>query len=59
MAPARDGTEPGPPFPAANRALIEGARSAGVRRLIVVGGAGSLQVSPGVGRLQEGVARRA
>ncbi|NBE96820.1 NAD-dependent epimerase/dehydratase family protein [Nonomuraea sp. KC401] len=48
IAPPRDGTEPGPPFLAANRALIEGARSAGVRRLIVVGGAGSLQVSPGV-----------
>ncbi|TDE43425.1 NAD-dependent epimerase/dehydratase family protein [Nonomuraea mesophila] len=48
IAPPRDGTEPGPPFLAANRALIEGARTAEVRRLIVVGGAGSLQVSPGV-----------
>ncbi len=30
------------------RALIEGLRRAGVSRLIVVGGAGSLEVSPGV-----------
>jgi putative NADH-flavin reductase len=30
------------------RALLEGARRAGVRRVIVVGGAGSLEVSPGV-----------
>ena len=32
----------------AARALIDGATSAGVRRLIVVGGAGSLEVAPGV-----------
>ncbi|SEM67202.1 NAD(P)-dependent oxidoreductase [Nonomuraea pusilla] len=48
IAPPRDGTEPEAPFLAANRALIEGARAAGVRRLVVVGGAGSLQVAPGV-----------
>ncbi|MGP3935403.1 NAD(P)-dependent oxidoreductase [Nonomuraea sp. KM88] len=48
IAPPRDGTEPGPPFLAANRALIEGVRAAGVRRLIVVGGAGSLKVPSGV-----------
>src|SRR3954471_872939 len=32
----------------AARALIEGTRNAGVRRLIVVNGAGSLEVAPGV-----------
>ncbi|MGW4797124.1 NAD(P)-dependent oxidoreductase [Nonomuraea sp. NPDC004297] len=47
IAPPRDGTEPEPPFLAANRALIDGARTAGVPRVIVVGGAGSLQVAPG------------
>jgi hypothetical protein len=35
-------------FVGAAHALIEGARSAGVQRLIVVGGAGSLEVAPGV-----------
>jgi uncharacterized protein len=34
-------------LPAAARALIDGARTAGVKRLIVVGGAGSLEVAPG------------
>lgn len=47
IAPPRDGTEPEGPFLEANKALIEGLRTAGVRRLIVVGGAGSLQVAPG------------
>ncbi|AQZ69314.1 Rrf2-linked NADH-flavin reductase [[Actinomadura] parvosata subsp. kistnae] len=47
IAPPRDGSEPEPPFLAAYRALIEGARASGVRRVIVVGGAGSLQVAPG------------
>jgi uncharacterized protein len=32
----------------AARALIEGAKRAGVRRLVVVGGAGSLEIAPGV-----------
>ncbi len=32
----------------ATQALIEGVREAGVRRLIAVGGAGSLEVAPGV-----------
>ncbi|QGZ61735.1 NAD(P)-dependent oxidoreductase [Paraburkholderia acidisoli] len=31
----------------ASRALVEGARAAGVKRLVVVGGAGSLEVAPG------------
>ncbi|MFB9473543.1 NAD(P)-dependent oxidoreductase [Nonomuraea salmonea] len=47
VAPPRDGTEPEPPFIEANTALTDGLRAAGVRRLIVVGGAGSLQVAPG------------
>jgi putative NADH-flavin reductase len=46
ISPPRDGTEPEGPFLDANRALIEGVREAGVRRLIVVGGAGSLKVAP-------------
>ncbi|TMR18275.1 NAD(P)-dependent oxidoreductase [Nonomuraea turkmeniaca] len=48
ISPPRDGTEPEAPFVAAYRALIDGVRVAGVRRLIAVGGAGSLQVAPGV-----------
>jgi hypothetical protein len=31
-----------------SRAIIEGAKSAGIRRLVVIGGAGSLFVAPGV-----------
>ncbi len=31
----------------ATRALVEGARRAGIKRLVVVGGAGSLEVAPG------------
>ncbi|HTR11041.1 MAG TPA: NAD(P)H-binding protein [Paraburkholderia sp.] len=31
----------------ASRALVEGVRAAGLRRLVVVGGAGSLEVAPG------------
>ncbi|MCK2212551.1 NAD(P)H-binding protein [Actinomadura sp. ATCC 31491] len=48
IAPPRDGTDPEGPFLEANRALVDGAREAGVRRLIVVGGAGSLKVAPGL-----------
>jgi putative NADH-flavin reductase len=36
----------------AARALLEGARRAAVRRVIIVGGAGSLEVSPGVRLLE-------
>jgi putative NADH-flavin reductase len=42
----RDG-RPAPSLTDAARALIEGARAAGVKRLVVVGGAGSLEVAPG------------
>ncbi|MEU1388276.1 MULTISPECIES: NAD(P)H-binding protein [unclassified Nonomuraea] len=48
IAPPRDGTEPEPPFLAANRALIDGLRTAGVSRVLVVGGAGSLKAGPDV-----------
>src|SRR5512132_3018347 len=37
-----------PSLAAASRALIAGAKQAGVKRLVVVGGAGSLEVAPGV-----------
>ncbi|HLI91138.1 MAG TPA: NAD(P)-dependent oxidoreductase [Ktedonobacteraceae bacterium] len=40
--------EPGQSYSDAARALIEGLTRAGVRRLIVVGGAGSLEVAPGL-----------
>ncbi|MEU8590884.1 NAD(P)H-binding protein [Streptomyces sp. NPDC048664] len=46
-APPRDGTEPGEPFLALNRSLLRGTREAGVPRMVVVGGAGSLEVAPG------------
>ncbi len=38
---------PAPSMAAAARALMAGLRKAGVRRLLVVGGAGSLEVTPG------------
>jgi putative NADH-flavin reductase len=40
--------EPGQSYSDAAHALIEGLTRAGVRRLIVVGGAGSLEVAPGL-----------
>ncbi|MEV7345184.1 NAD(P)H-binding protein [Streptomyces sp. NPDC093544] len=46
-APPRDGTDPRAPFLALNQSLVEGVRAAGVRRLVVAGGAGSLEVAPG------------
>jgi putative NADH-flavin reductase len=39
---------PAPSLSTAAKALIEGAKKAGVKRLLVVGGAGSLEVAPGV-----------
>src|SRR4029077_8276179 len=47
IGPAHDGSEPTLMVDAA-RALFEGARRAGVKRLVNVGGAGSLYVAPGV-----------
>ncbi|MEU2110912.1 hypothetical protein [Streptomyces sp. NPDC019507] len=34
-------------FPALNRAVVDAVRAAGSSRLVVVGGAGSLEVAPG------------
>ena len=48
VSPPRDGSEPSGPILAAYRGVIDGVRAAGVRRLVVVGGAGSLEVAPGV-----------
>ncbi|TDD97153.1 NAD(P)-dependent oxidoreductase [Actinomadura rubrisoli] len=48
VAPPRDGSETIPPLLAAGRGVLDGLRRAGVRRLVVVGGAGSLEVAPGV-----------
>ncbi|WP_328830483.1 NAD(P)H-binding protein [Streptomyces sp. NBC_00252] len=45
--PPRDGSDPRDPFLALNEALVAGVRAAGVGRLMVVGGAGGLEVAPG------------
>ncbi|MEW1644324.1 NAD(P)H-binding protein [Streptomyces sp. NPDC091219] len=45
--PPRDGSDPRDPFLALNEALVAGVRAAGAGRLMVVGGAGSLEVAPG------------
>lgn len=47
LAPPRDGTPPTRAFLAVNRTLIDGVRDAGVRRLLVVGDAGTLRSAPG------------
>ncbi|MEU2262202.1 NAD(P)-dependent oxidoreductase [Streptomyces sp. NPDC019645] len=47
LVPPRDGSEPREPFLALNRAVVDAVRAAGVSRLVVVGGAGSLEVAPG------------
>ncbi|GAA1556734.1 NAD(P)H-binding protein [Actinomadura kijaniata] len=47
VSPPRDGSEPAAPLLAAGDGVLEGLRGAGVRRLVVVGGAGSLEVAPG------------
>lgn len=48
VPPPRDGSETTGPLLAITRGVLDGLREAGVRRLIVVGGAGSLEVAPGV-----------
>ncbi|NVI92337.1 NAD(P)-dependent oxidoreductase [Actinomadura sp. BRA 177] len=48
VPPPRDGSETLGPLLATTRGVLDGLRRAGVRRLIVVGGAGSLEVAPGV-----------
>ncbi|GAA4229832.1 NAD(P)-dependent oxidoreductase [Actinomadura meridiana] len=47
IAPPRDGSEPTGPLLAGGRGALDGLRQAGVRRVVVVGGAGSLLVGPG------------
>jgi uncharacterized protein len=44
LAPARDGSDPRGPFVALYDAVLDGVRAGGVHRMVVVGGAGSLQV---------------
>lgn len=48
ISPRPGTTGEAPSLAAAARALIAGLREAGVKRLLVVGGAGSLEVAPGV-----------
>ncbi|POM24206.1 short chain dehydrogenase [Actinomadura rubteroloni] len=48
VTPPRDGTPPAPYLLAVGRALLGGVRAAGAGRLVVVGGAGSLEVAPGL-----------
>ncbi|MFE6893859.1 NAD(P)-dependent oxidoreductase [Streptomyces sp. NPDC057694] len=47
VAPPRDGSNPTAPFLNMNETLVAGVRRAGLGRLVVVGGAGSLEVAPG------------
>lgn len=44
----RDNPDPEGPVLAAGQAVLDAARDAGVRRIVIVGGAGSLEVAPGV-----------
>lgn len=53
IAPPRDGSEPSGPLLAAGRAVLDGLREAGVRRVVVVGGAGSLEIAPGARLVDE------
>lgn len=48
ISPPRDGSDPEGPVLAAGQAVLEAARDSGVRRIVIVGGAGSLEVAPGV-----------
>jgi len=52
-SPPRDGTDPRAPYLALNQSLVEGVRAAGVRRLVVAGGAGSLEIAPGRAQADE------
>ncbi|MFF8382259.1 NAD(P)-dependent oxidoreductase [Streptomyces kanasensis] len=47
LAPVRDGSDPRAPFAALYDAFLDGVRQGGVRRVVIVGGAGSLLVEPG------------
>lgn len=48
VPPPRQDPQPARALLAAGRGVLGGLRKAGVRRLVVVGGAGSLEVAPGV-----------
>ncbi|WP_433478229.1 NAD(P)-dependent oxidoreductase [Spirillospora sp. CA-142024] len=48
VPPPRDGSETEGPLLATTRGVLDALRRAGVRRLVVVGGAGSLEVARGV-----------
>lgn len=48
VPPPRDDPQPSRALLAAGQGVLSGLRKAGVRRLLVVGGAGSLEVAPGV-----------
>ncbi|MFB0621120.1 NAD(P)-dependent oxidoreductase [Streptomyces sp. AGS-58] len=48
LVPPRDGSDPRKPFMALNEAFLEGVRGGGVRRVALVGGAGSLLTDGGV-----------
>lgn len=50
VSPPRDGTAPAPALLAVGQAVVDAARVAGVARVLVVGGAGSLEV-PGGGQV--------
>ncbi|MEU3861331.1 NAD(P)H-binding protein [Streptomyces sp. NPDC028722] len=47
LVPPRDGSDPRKPFAALNEAFLEGVRRGGVRRVALVGGAGSLRTDGG------------
>ncbi|KUH38760.1 MULTISPECIES: NAD(P)-dependent oxidoreductase [Streptomyces] len=47
LAPVRDGSDPRASFAALYDAFLDGVRQGGVRRVVIVGGAGSLLVEPG------------
>jgi uncharacterized protein len=49
----RTGSDPIPALLTTYRSVIEGLRTAGVRRLVVVGGAGSLKTASGQDRVDE------
>ncbi|MGY0485620.1 NAD(P)-dependent oxidoreductase [Streptomyces sp. WG-D5] len=47
LSPPRDGSDPIAPFLALYESVVDGVRASQVARLVVVGGAGSLEVAPG------------
>ncbi|MGW0825953.1 NAD(P)-dependent oxidoreductase [Streptomyces sp. NPDC002845] len=51
VSPPRDGSDPAAPLLATYKSLAEGLRTAGVHRLLVVGGAGSLKTASGQDRV--------